>query len=170
MYKILKTLIEKDIPVEDTELKNQNPTPEDDATENKDEGTDTNSQDTSDEDDKDDTPNEDKPDDVGSIAKSEGYNISQKDMYAFGKNRKVTLLTKNEKLGSLELTYQYVINPITGAWSFRISLKNQSMGDMVEFSSGESPESLMKHLKRKNKVTVNQVVNYLKLPADADIY
>ncbi len=104
--------------------------------------------------------------DVGSVSKAEGFVKSKKDMFAFGATRPVTLLTKNERVGGMEITFQYVINPKTGAWSLRACLKGQSDEDMVEFSTGEDPSSLIKSLKKKKKVTPHQLVDNLNPPAD----
>lgn len=104
--------------------------------------------------------------DVGSVAEQEGFQKSSDNIFAFGKTRKVTTLTRDEMLGGLDLTLQYVINPETGAWSFRACLAGQSAEDMVEFSTGEDPTSLIKHLKRKKKITAHQAAEYLHPPAN----
>lgn len=117
--------------------------------------------------DEDEAEDEDEELDVGAVADEEGFEKSQRDLYAFGKTRKVTLLTKNEPLGGLELTLQYVINPSTGAWMLQACLAGQSQEDMVEFAKGEDPQSLAKHLKKKKKITPHQAVQYLNPPADS---
>lgn len=104
--------------------------------------------------------------DVGSVADEEGFKKSKKEMYAFGKTRPVTLLTKNESLGGLKLTLQYVINPQTGAWSLRACLAGQGESDMVEFTTGEDPTSLINSLRKKKKITPHQAVEFLNPPAD----
>lgn len=104
--------------------------------------------------------------DVGSVAEQEGFQKSSDNIFAFGKTRKVTTLTRDEMLGGLDLTLQYIINPETGAWSFRACLAGQSAEDMVEFSTGEDPTSLIKHLKRKKKITAHQAAEYLHPPAN----
>ena len=153
---------EKDVPpAEDEELEDQAPTESDDAEENEDEGTDEGETD----EDEDET-GETEEEDVGSVSQAQGFKKSSKEMYAFGKTRKVTLLTKNEDLGGLKLTLQYVINPETGAWSLRACLAGQSEADMVEFDTGEDPTSLVKSLKKKRKITPHQAVEYLNPPAD----
>jgi hypothetical protein len=141
---------------EDTELppEDQKPTPTETEDENEDEGTES-----------DDEPQEG----VGEVAEQNGFVKSQKKMYAFGKTRQVTLLTKNEELGGLELTYQYIINPETGAWSFRACIAGQSEEDMVEFRTGEDSSSLVKHLKKEKKLTAHQAVEYLNPPADIQL-
>lgn len=166
-----------EVPVDpDTAAEDQAPTEGDEEVENKEEGTD--------EPDAADTPaddaeagDDDAEDDtaepsnkgVGEVAEEQGFEKSQKDMFAFGKTRKVTLLTKNEDCGGLELTLQYVINPATGAWSFRACLAGQSEEDMVEFTTGEDPSSLVKHLEKKKKITAHQAVENLNPPADKDL-
>lgn len=133
------------LPVDDTE--NQDAVPEDD------EGSEESSE-----------PKE--GEDVGSVADEEGFKKSKKEMYAFGKTRPVTLLTKNESLGGLKLTLQYVINPQTGAWSLRACLAGQGESDMVEFTTGEDPSSLINSLRKKKKITPHQAVEFLNPPAD----
>lgn len=117
--------------------------------------------------DADDVSDEAPVEDVGSVAEAEGYVKSKKEMFAFGKTRPVTLLTKNESLGGLDLTYQYVINPKTGAWKLMACLEGQSDEDMVEFDAGEDPSSLIANLKKKRKITPHQAVDRLNPPADA---
>lgn len=104
--------------------------------------------------------------DVGTVVAEEGYEKESKEMFAFGKTRKVTVLTKTEPLGGLEVTYQYLINPKTGAWTMRACLAGQTEEDMVEFHQGEDPTSLVTHLKKKDKLTPEQAVNNLNPPAD----
>jgi len=104
--------------------------------------------------------------DVGSVSQAEGFKKSKKEMFAFGATRPVTLLTKDEKIGGMDITLQYVINPKTGAWSLRAALQGQSAEDMVEFETGEDPTSLIKNLKKKKKITPHQLVDNLNPPAD----
>src|SRR5271168_726273 len=137
---------------EDTDLADQKPTPKEVSDENADEGT------------TDDAPVE--GEDVGSVSKAQGFAKSKKEMFAFGSTRPVTLLTKNEKIGGMDITLQYVINPKTGAWSLRACLQGQSAEDMVEFETGEDPTSLIKNLKKKKKITPHQLVDNLNPPAD----
>lgn len=111
----------------------------------------------------------DPTEDVGSVSKAQGFEKSKSEMYAFGKTRPVTLLTKDETLGGLNLTLQYVINPSTGAWKFRACLAGQSEEDMVEFDTGEDPSSLIKSLKKKTKITPHQAVEYLHPPANKKV-
>jgi hypothetical protein len=124
---------------------------------------------TSSEDDGDQDLTQDDDTDVGSVAQKQGYVKSKKQMFAFGATRPVTLLTKNEKLGGLNLTLQYVINPKTGAWSLRACLQGQSNEDMVEFTTGEDPSSLVQNLKKKTKITPHQAVEFLHPPADKPV-
>jgi hypothetical protein len=106
--------------------------------------------------------------DVGSVAKEEGFKKGTDMMFAFGKTRKVTTLTKDETLDGLKLTLQYVINPETGSWSFRACLKGQTEEDMVEFATGEDPSSLIAHLEKKKKITATAAVEYLRPPASPE--
>jgi hypothetical protein len=112
---------------------------------------------------------EEDDEDVGTVVDREGYEKSKRDMYAFGKTRPVTILTKNETLGGLKLTIQYVINPSTGAWVLQACLAGQSQEDMVEFGTGEDSSSLVKSLKKKRKITAHQAVQYLNPPADGSL-
>lgn len=104
--------------------------------------------------------------DVGTIVAQQGFEKESREMFAFGKTRKVTVLTKTEPLGGLEVTYQYLINPKTGSWTLRACLKGQSDEDMVEFHKGEDPASLIDSLKKSQRITPEQAVNNLNPPAD----
>lgn len=112
---------------------------------------------------------EEQAEDVGSVAKREGYEKSKKEIFAFGKTRPATLLTKNVRVGGLDVTEQYVINPKTGEWSFRVALEGQSEASMKEHTTGKDPSSLAKHLQKKNKVTAHWLADNLDPPADANI-
>lgn len=120
-----------------------------------------------DDEDNDDTDDEDIDDeDVGVVAKKQGFEKSKRKMYAFGKTRMTTLLTKDEMIKLINVTLQYVINPKTGAWILRACLAGQTEEDMVEFATGEDPSSLIKHLKKPTKITYHQAVEYLSPPAN----
>ena len=108
----------------------------------------------------------DEEEDVGTVSKKHGFAVSSETVDAFGKTRKVTLLTKDEDLGGLNLTLQYVFNPKTGAWKFRACLVGQTTEDMVDFTTGEDPSSLIKHLRKKNKITAHAAAEYLHPPAN----
>ncbi len=112
---------------------------------------------------------EEQSEDVGTVAEREGYEKSKKEIFAFGKTRPATLLTKNEKIGGLDVTQQYVINPKTGEWSFRVALQGQSEASMKEHTTGKDPTSLAKHLQKKNKVTAHWLADNLDPPADQSI-
>lgn len=114
-----------------------------------------------------DEPSEEAPkEDVGTVVADQGFEKDSREMFAFGKTRKVTVLTKTEPLGGLEITYQYLINPKTGSWTLRACLKGQSDEDMVEFHKGEDPTSLIDSLKKSERITPEQAVNNLNPPAD----
>lgn len=112
------------------------------------------------------TIEDDGPQDVGSVAERQGFKKTKKEMFAFGRTRPTTLLTKDAPLGGLDITYQYVINPKTGAWILRACMKGQTEADMVQFAQGDDPTSLVKNLKKKNKITAHQAVEFLNPPAD----
>jgi hypothetical protein len=112
---------------------------------------------------------DEEPEDVGSVADAEGFEKSKDERYLDGKSRPVTLLTKDEELDGIDVTLQYVINPKTGSWSFRACVAGQSEEDMVEFDTGEDPSSLMKHLKKKKKISAHQAVEYLNPPANGKL-
>lgn len=154
-------------PVDTEELETEKPDAEEEQVEDEaEDNADDNSQSDAEEEDESD---EEEEEDVGTVAEREGYQKSKKDMYAFGKTRPVTILTKNETLGGLKLTIQYVINPSTGAWVLQACLAGQSQEDMVEFGTGEDPSSLVKSLKKKRKITAHQAVQYLNPPADGSL-
>ena len=152
-------------PIADTEIEDQEPTEDDAETDNKDEPAETPAE-TDEADEEDSEDEEESGEDVGSVAEEEGFEKGTKEAYMAGKTRKVTTLTKNEELGGLDITLQYIINPQTGAWSLRACLAGQSEEDMVEFHTGEDPSSLIKSLKKKKKITPHQAVEYLNPPAD----
>jgi hypothetical protein len=135
-------------PAEDADLKDQQPDAKEVEDENEDEGAAPSQEDDDDE-------------DVGSVAKRQGFEKSKKSMYAFGKTRPVTLLTKTEKVGGLDVTFQYAINPKTGAWSLRACLAGQDDEDMVEHSTGEDPTSLIESLKKSKKITPHWLADNL---------
>jgi hypothetical protein len=139
-----------EVPTKDDQLADQKPDAKAISDENANEGTDEGGP----------------PEDVGSVSQAEGFKKSKKDMFAFGSTRPVTLLTKDEKIGGMDITLQYVINPKTGAWSLRACLQGQKPEDMVEFETGEDPSSLIKNLKKKKKITPHQLVDNLNPPAD----
>lgn len=175
LIKDLQKLLEADDPNKEEETQE---TPEDETSkdeetvddstdETSDESSEEEQADSNDEDDSGVTDADEVPvEDIGSVATVQGFKKSKKEMYAFGKTRPVTLLMKDEPLGGLDLTLQYVINPATGAWKLRACLAGQSEEDMVEFDSGEDPSSLIKNLKKKNKITPHQAVEHLNPPAD----
>jgi len=122
------------------------------------------SEDSEDDEDTDEGPVE--GEDVGSVADLQGFEKSKKEMYAFGATRPVTLLTKQEREGGMDVTFQYVINPKTGGWKLQAKLANQNDSDYVEFTTGEDPSSLIKSLKKKKKVTPHQLVDNLNPPQE----
>ena len=109
---------------------------------------------------------EEDEEDVGSVVASQGFEKESKEMFAFGETRQVTVLTKTEQLGGLEVTYQYVINPKTGSWTLSACLAGQSAEDMIEFHKGEDSTSLIASLKQPEKITAQQAVDNLNPPAD----
>lgn len=108
-------------------------------------------------------------DDVGSIVSRLGFEKSFKEMFAFGETRKVTVLTKSETLGGLDITYQYLINAKTGSWTLRACLKGQSDADMVEFTTGEDSDSLIRSLKKSPRISHQAAVDNLNPPADGSL-
>lgn len=169
LIKDLQKLLEADDPSKDEETVETEETPEDESAEDvgNDDAADETPSDDTDKDNSGVTDADEVPvEDVGSVSQEQGFAKSKKEMFAFGKTRPVTLLTKDEQLGGLEITLQYVINPATGAWKLRACLAGQSEEDMVEFDSGEDPSSLIKSLKKKNKITPHQAVDRLNPPAD----
>lgn len=108
-------------------------------------------------------------DDIATIVEKQGYDKSSKEKFAFGETRKVTVLTKTEPLGGLDVTYQYIINPKTGSWVLSACLAGQSDEDMVEFHSGEDTDSLIASLKKPQKISQDQAIKNLKPPADPSI-
>lgn len=94
----------------------------------------------------------------GDVAEAEGFEKSTDRTLVSGSYKRITYLTKEEKLGGLNVELQYVINPETGSWIFKAGLaENKSR---TEFASGEDVSSLIKHLKKKKKISTQQAVDY----------
>lgn len=96
-------------------------------------------------------------DDIGSVSVRQGYEKEKTEMFMFGATRPVTILSKTEDIDGKSLETQYVINPKTGAWVYKVGL---SQDDMIEIKNGEDPSSLLRHLKRKSKISSHQVSEY----------
>lgn len=112
------------------------------------------------EDDEDDTEDDEyaDDDDIGSVSVRQGYDKEKTEMFMFGANRPVTILSKEEEdVDDKTLQTKYIINPKTGAWVYKVGL---SSDDMIEIKNGEDPSSLLKHLKRKTKISSRQVSEY----------
>ncbi len=107
--------------------------------------------------------------DVFTFAKKNGYSVKRQKMYFRKQTIPVVTLTKTDKIGGLGIVTQYVVNPDTQSWLLQACVEGQSAEDMVEFKKGESYTGLLKHMQRKNKISVNQAVNYLSPPVGADI-
>lgn len=121
-----------------------------------------------------DTPAEEDDDeelegeDIGEVADKQGYQKAKTEMFFSGKERQVTTLTKDEELGGLKLHTMYVINPKTGAWVYKAGLVGEDDDRMNEFRTGEDPSSLLKHLKKKRKISPHQAVEYLNPPVEKE--
>jgi hypothetical protein len=113
-----------------------------------------------------DEPDEEEEERASDVADDQGFEKGHEAKMVDGKSQKLTTLLKDETLGGLELQLKYVINPKTGAWSFRIALQGQDK--FVEITTGEDPLSLIKHLKKKHKVTAHQAVENLPEPDKVD--
>jgi hypothetical protein len=99
---------------------------------------------------------------IGPVVQKLGFKKTQTRMFAFGAMRQVTVLSKNEKIGNLNITLQYVINPATGAWTLSASLAGQPIEKMIQFENGEDPESLLQNLKKKTKITPREALQLTK--------
>lgn len=105
----------------------------------------------------DDSDNEEEEEDIGELADELGYVKDKKEMFLFGKNRTVTLLSKTESVEETDIFTQYQVNPTTGAWIFKAG---KDEDDLMELKSGEDPSSLLKHLKDETKISAHQVEEY----------
>lgn len=106
--------------------------------------------------------------DIGEVADSQGYQKAQTELKFEGKMRTVTTLTKDEELGGLKLHTMYIINPKTGSWVYKAGLVGEDDNRMAEFRTGEDPSSLLKHLKKKKKISPHQAVEYLNPPLEKE--
>lgn len=113
-----------------------------------------------DEEDTDEDTNEEyaEDDDIESVYERQGYEKEKTEMRAFGAMRPVTILSKTEDVDGMQVDTQYLINPKTGAWVYKIA--KQGSDDFIDIKNGEDPNSLLKHLKHKIKVTPKQVSVY----------
>lgn len=99
----------------------------------------------------------DDDDDIGSVSVRQGYEKEKTEMHMFGATRPVTILSKTEEIDDKSIETQYIINPKTGAWVYKVGLSTE---DMIEIKNGEDPSSLLHHLKRKTKISAHQVSEY----------
>ena len=99
----------------------------------------------------------DDDDDIGSVSVRQGYDKEKTEMFMFGATRPVTILSKTEDIDNKSIETQYIINPKTGAWVYKVGLSKE---DMIEIKNGEDPSSLLHHLKRKTKISPHQVSEY----------
>lgn len=74
-----------------------------------------------------------------------------------GKSYVVHVFTKNVKMGTIELTFQYIINPETESWIFGVSTEDTPM---VELAGGEDKKTAIEHLKKKHKINKHQIEKY----------
>jgi len=116
----------------------------------------------------DDEEADDDSEDIGEVADKQGYQKAKTEMFFAGKERQVTTLTKDEELGGLKLHTMYIINPKTGAWVYKAGLVGEDDEHMAEFRTGEDPSSLLKHLKKKKKISPHQAVEYLNPPVERE--
>jgi hypothetical protein len=97
-------------------------------------------------------------DTLKSVADNEDYEITNSSKLISGKRYPVILFTKIDTFFSEELEIQYLVNPGTGAWSFSAGFPSEK--ERIEFHTGEDDTSLIKHMKKKKKLTANQVDEY----------
>lgn len=96
--------------------------------------------------------------DVVDVAEKHGFSERREKIKIGDSTVKVMVLVGNLQMGDTSLFGKYVINPETGSWSF---LVGYPLGAMVELHTGEDTSTLIKHLKRKKKVTQHQVDAYI---------
>jgi hypothetical protein len=92
------------------------------------------------------------------IADEQGFAKSHEKINVSGKRKTVTTLTKIDTVGGIEVEMEYIINPETGAWVFKAGIPGHAK---VEFKTGEDSSSLVRHLKKKKKITAHQAVENL---------
>lgn len=99
-------------------------------------------------------------DTLADVIKDQEFTRSKSRITSDGKRLEVEVLTKQQRFDDREETveFTYIINPTTKAWSFRAGLPG---GEDVEFATGEDESTLIKHLKRKNKLKASAIDDYL---------
>ena len=92
---------------------------------------------------------------VNLLAIEEGYKRIATTKVSAGKEREVIIFTKAQKVNDdLTLDYEYVVNPETKAWSFQVATEKIPA---KQFDSGEDETSLMKHMKKKHKMSMHNI-------------
>lgn len=94
--------------------------------------------------------------DWAKTAKKMGYTSKLEVRKLSGKSRDVIVLTKVKEVFDVEITFEYIVNPETSAWSFIVKNEKNEM----EISSGEDDTSLTKHLEKKSKLSKHNFEKY----------
>lgn len=76
-----------------------------------------------------------------------------------GKSHSVLLFRKDFDVDGEMLTFEYTLNPETESWIFCVSTEDVPA---VEIASGEDTETLVKHIKKKHKISKAQIEKYFK--------
>ena len=97
-------------------------------------------------------------DDWRKSAKKMGYASKLEVRKLSGKSRDVIVLSKIKEVFDNQITYEYVVNPETQAWSFIVKNDKNEM----EIASGEDESSLSKHLEKKSKLSKHNFEKYFK--------
>jgi hypothetical protein len=97
--------------------------------------------------------------DIKSIADEHGFSISSEKLFLAGKKREVTVLSGEQTIDGVDISMRYLINPETSAWSFQACPAGQD--NFIEMHTGEDTSTLVKHLKKKKKLTPHQVAEYM---------
>lgn len=98
------------------------------------------------------------PDDWRKSAKKMGYASKLEVRKLSGKSRDVIVLSKVKEVFETQITFEYIVNPETSAWSFIVKNDKNEM----EISSGEDSTSLSKHLEKKSKLSKHNFEKYFK--------
>lgn len=92
-------------------------------------------------------------------ALEQDFEKKSKRMEFSGSRIMVDVYSKVETYGGVNVALQYLVNRKTDAWTFSIAQEDGE--DFTEIKTGEDSTSMIKHLKKKKKVTPHQIAEYL---------
>lgn len=97
---------------------------------------------------------------IEKLAEKFGYSIEKKDTQIAGNNKLATVLSKIVPFEEFEAVFEYSIDEIEGAWSFKVG--KTGMDKRIEFSNGMSYDGFLKHFREEVKINPKTAVRYFK--------